>query len=82
MQRPDSLSPRRPRGGRRPRQAGPVCRQQRGGGADLDRERKVGQRKGGVWAAGEEKEREREVGWAGWAENQREEKEEALHFLN
>ena len=67
--RPDSLSPRRPRGGRRPQQAGPACRRQRGGGADLGREMKVGRWKGGVWAAGEEKEREREVGWAGWAEN-------------
>jgi len=53
--RPDSLSPRRPRGGRRPRQAGPACRRQRGGGADLGRKRKVGWWKGGVWAAGEEK---------------------------
>ena len=63
------------------RRAGPACRRQRGGGADLGRERKVGRRKGGVWAAGEEKEREREVGWAGWAEKQREEKEESLHFF-
>ena len=62
--RPDSLSPRRPRGGRRPRQAGPACRRQKGGGADLGRERKVGRWKGGVWAAGEEKKKGRGR-WAG-----------------
>ena len=62
--RPDSLSPRRPRGGRRPRQAGPACRRQRGGGADLGRKRKVGWWKGGVWAAGEEKKKGRGR-WAG-----------------
>jgi len=32
--RPDSLSLRRPRGGRRPRQAGPACRRQREEGED------------------------------------------------
>ena len=60
---PDSLSSRRPRGGRRPRQAGPACRRQRGGGADLGRERKVG-RRGGEFGPREKKKKGRGR-WAG-----------------
>ena len=53
-----------------------------GGGTGLGQEWENGLAVGVFWAAGKEKEREREEkGWAGWAEKRKGVKERLFHFF-